>query len=154
MCAIRCLVVDDEPDNADSLAMVLPLLRHDLKVVTAYSAPQALAVAAAFLPDIAFVDIWMGQHDGYWLAQQFRRDPVLQRTVLVAHTGLAKVDDAEEALAHGFDVHIRKPAEPSEIEAAIERAFAIADARGGSQLATLAPEPSRPLDTAEPSPGT
>jgi CheY-like chemotaxis protein len=150
--ATRCLIVDDEPDNADSLAVLLGLLQPKLAVRTVYSAAEALTVAAAFVPDVAVVDLRMPQYDGYWLAGQFRRDPLLQRTVLVAYSGLAKPGDAEEAIARGFDMHIRKPAPPDEFETAIKRARALTDEGGAPQLRATA-GPSEP-DTAALNPST
>jgi CheY-like chemotaxis protein len=66
----RVLVVDDNVDAADSLAMLLKLDGHE--VHTVYGAPEALKAAARLKPDLMFVDIGLPVMDGYKVAQQLR----------------------------------------------------------------------------------
>jgi CheY-like chemotaxis protein len=106
----RVLVVDDSPDAADSLALLLRLEGQEVGV--AYDGPSALAQATAGPPDIAFLDLGMPQMDGYELARRFRADPALQGVVLVALTGWGQPEDRRRTAEAGFDHHLVKPVEP------------------------------------------
>src|SRR5947209_10011581 len=73
----KVLVVDDNRDLAESLAMVLRLWGHDVAV--AYDGPEALAAARARPPDVVFLDIGLPQLDGFEVALRLRADPTLKR---------------------------------------------------------------------------
>jgi PAS domain S-box-containing protein len=103
----RILVVDDNVDAADSLAMRLRL--HGQEVEVAYDAASALARAGAAPPAVAFLDLGMPKVDGFELAQSFRADPALKAAVLVAVTGWGQQEDRERTRAAGFDHHLVKP---------------------------------------------
>jgi|SRR5579871_1408923 len=104
----RCLIVDDNRDCADATAMVLEVSGYVTRV--AYGGRDARISGRAFLPHVALIDLLMPGQDGYALADSFRRDPMLQTTALVAHSGHVKLGDAQEARERGFDFHLRKPA--------------------------------------------
>jgi CheY-like chemotaxis protein len=108
------LVVDDDPDAAEGMALLLETLGHD--VVTACDGPSALVVLEAGHPDIALVDIRLPGMDGYELAGRIRAlDP--DRTIcLVALTGFADPEDRARALAAGFHIHLAKPVELERLE--------------------------------------
>jgi CheY-like chemotaxis protein len=107
--ARRILVVDDNADAANSLAIILSLEGH--QVECAYSAQDALARARSVRPDVALLDIGLPGMDGYELARQWRAHPELAGTRLVALTGYGTTDDKVRAHASGFDAHLVKPAE-------------------------------------------
>jgi CheY-like chemotaxis protein len=102
----RILVVDDNSDAADSLAMLLRLEGHEVHAV--YSAPVALEAAKAIQPDVILLDIGLPEMDGYELARRIRKDT--QSMKLVALTGYGRAEDRERAEAAGFDAHLVKPA--------------------------------------------
>ena len=80
----KVLIVDDDHDGADSLAVLLELLDYDVRVV--YGGPDALAVAGAYRPDIVILDINMPIMDGLQTARHLKKDRRLQRASFVAHS--------------------------------------------------------------------
>ncbi|MCU0760665.1 MAG: PAS domain-containing protein [Steroidobacteraceae bacterium] len=106
----RILVVDDNVDAADSMAMLLQLEGHAAQAV--YGATAALAAIAAQEPDMVLLDIGMPEMDGYEVARRIRgREPV-RRMRLVALTGYGQEADVARSTAAGFDAHLVKPADP------------------------------------------
>ena len=105
----RVLVVDDNKDAADSLAMLLRLQGQN--VSTAYDGPSALVQAEREPPAIAFLDLGMPQMDGCELARAFRARSELQHVELVAVTGWGQPEDRQRTAAAGFDHHLVKPIE-------------------------------------------
>jgi PAS domain S-box-containing protein len=105
--ARRVLVVDDNPDAAETLAEALVEAGHDARSVG--DGPSALQLVDTFVPNIAFIDIGLPAMDGYELASILRQIPGLAQTPLVAITGYAQADDRKRALASGFSEHLAKP---------------------------------------------
>ena len=103
----RVLVVDDVKPSADTLGMMLAGLGQEIR--TAYDGRSALAAAAEFRPDVAFLDIAMPEMDGFEVAKRLRRMDG-SRPVLVALTGYGQEEDRRRALEAGFDHHLVKPA--------------------------------------------
>jgi PAS domain S-box-containing protein len=103
----RVLVVDDQPDIADSIAMLVEHAGHDSAAV--YDGQAALDAARERTPDVMFVDVGMPGMTGYELAGHVRSDASLSRVLLVALTGYGRAEDRVRALASGFDVHVTKP---------------------------------------------
>lgn len=112
--ALRILVVDDDPDAAEGMALLLETLGHD--VVTAHDGPQALVALAEGQPDLALVDIRLPGMDGYELAKRIRAIDPDREIQLVALTGFADPEDRARALAAGFHVHLAKPVELDRLE--------------------------------------
>jgi CheY-like chemotaxis protein len=109
----RILVVDDNVDAAESLAMLLRMEGHDVRV--AHDGPTALAAVEADPPDLVFLDIGMPVMNGYDVAQQIRQQPGLEKLVLVAMTGWGQEEDRRRSKEAGFDHHLVKPAEPESL---------------------------------------
>ena len=105
----RVLIVDDNEDAANSLAMILELGGHETESV--YTAVDALQRAAAFRPDVVLLDIGLPGMDGYEVAQKLRELPGLRDIRLVAVTGYGRSDDRRRARDAGFDDHLTKPVE-------------------------------------------
>jgi CheY-like chemotaxis protein len=105
----RVLIVDDNEDAANSLAMILELGGHETASV--YTAVDALQRAAAFRPDVVLLDIGLPGMDGYEVAQKIRELPGLRDIRLVAVTGYGRSDDRRRARDAGFDDHLTKPVE-------------------------------------------
>jgi CheY-like chemotaxis protein len=114
----RVLIVDDNEDAANSLAMILNLGGHETASV--YTAVDALQRAASFRPDVVLLDIGLPGMDGYEVAQKLRELPGLRDIRLVAVTGYGRSDDRIRARDAGFDDHLTKPVE----FAALERTLA------------------------------
>jgi CheY-like chemotaxis protein len=113
----RVLVVDDNEDAANSLAMVLQLGGHE--TTSAYTAADALARAAAFQPDVVLLDIGLPGMSGYEVAQKMRELPGLRNVRLVAVTGYGRSDDRRRAREAGFDDHLTKPVEFAVLDRAL-----------------------------------
>lgn len=105
--SLRVLVVDDNVDAAQSLALLLQLSRHE--VHTAHDGPTALEAASAFRPNVVLLDIGLPKLDGYAVARTLRQQPVHKHVVLVAMTGYGQDSDRQNSRAAGFDHHMVKP---------------------------------------------
>jgi len=116
----RVLIVDDNEDAANSLALILELGGHETASV--YSAVDALARAAEFRPDVVLLDIGLPGMDGYEVAQKLRELPGLRDIRLVAVTGYGRSDDRLRARDAGFDDHLTKPVEYAVLERTLARA--------------------------------
>jgi CheY-like chemotaxis protein len=115
----RLLVVDDNVDAADSLALVLALGGADVRV--AYNGPDALRVFDDEVISVAFIDLGMPGMHGVEVARQLRARDVSGLVTLVALTGSGEPEDIAEALQAGFDHHVLKPAGVDELLAAMRR---------------------------------
>ena len=104
---VKVLFIDDNHDVADSFAMLMRGL--DVPVRVAYDGASGVEEAAAFRPDIAFVDIRMPGIDGYETARRIRARMTAQAPALVALSGLGQERDKKLAHAAGFDLHLVKP---------------------------------------------
>jgi len=109
----RVLIVDDNDDVADSMAMLVRSWGHDVAV--ARNGATALQIAERFQPQRALVDIGLPLMDGYELARRLRAASQHAEFYLVAMTGYGQPADREKALAAGFDRHLVKPGDPEEL---------------------------------------
>ena len=109
----RVLVVDDNVDTAESLAMLLRMKGHDVQV--AYDGPAALKTARAFHPEAVLLDIGLPGLDGYQVAARLRRRRRTSGSLLVALTGYGQEEDRLRAQHAGFDHHLTKPVDPQAI---------------------------------------
>jgi CheY-like chemotaxis protein len=110
----RVLVVDDNKDSAETLAVLLKMWHYHVE--TAADGPAALAAAGAFRPELIFLDIGLPGMNGYEVAKRYRRQPELRDTVLVAMTGYGQDDARLEAEEAGFDHYLVKPVPPEILE--------------------------------------
>jgi CheY-like chemotaxis protein len=115
----RILVVDDNHDAADTLALLLEFLNYEVR--TAYDGRQAVDAAAEFKPDLVILDIHMPVMDGYEAAKQLRGRDGAHRTVLVALTAVATPEAQDKAKAAGFDIHLAKPVDGGELADLLHR---------------------------------
>lgn len=113
----RILVADDNRDAAESLAMLLEMAGHEVRV--AHLGRAALSVAQVFRPDTALLDIGMPDMSGYEVAQSLRREPWAANIRLIALTGWGQESDRRRALEAGFDHHLIKPVDPDKLAALI-----------------------------------
>jgi CheY-like chemotaxis protein/nitrogen-specific signal transduction histidine kinase len=103
----RILVVDDNRDAADSLAMLLRMMGNEVRM--AHDGLDAVGAAAAFQPDVVLLDIGLPELNGYEAARRIRQQDSGAGMVLVALTGWGQEEDRRRALAAGFDHHMTKP---------------------------------------------
>ncbi len=114
---VRVVVADDNVDAADSLAMLLGLHGHEVRV--ANDGATALQLLEEFQPRFAFLDIGMPELNGHEVASRVREAPWGSATVLIALTGWGQESDRRAALEAGFDYHFIKPIDIGEILSAI-----------------------------------
>jgi PAS domain S-box-containing protein len=115
---LRVMVVDDNADAAQMLAMFLEASGHE--VMVEYGARQALVRAQAELPDVCLLDIGLPDIDGNELAQRLRAQPENANAVLIAVTGYGQEDDRQKAMAAGFRHHLVKPIDPARLVALLD----------------------------------
>lgn len=114
---LRLLVVDDNHDVADSMAMLLESIGGEIRV--AYDGSAGIDAAAEFRPDIAFVDLRMPHLDGYETARRIRERLGPDAPRLIALSGAG---DKEGSLNAGFDVHLTKPVSAEALETLLREA--------------------------------
>jgi len=102
----RVLIVDDNVDAADSLAVLLELKGHECQ--TAYDGHCVLEVARAFRPEVVLLDLGLPGLSGFEVARLLRAEPDAA-SLLVAVTGQGQPEDRQRAHAAGFDHHLLKP---------------------------------------------
>lgn len=101
------LVVDDNPDAAESMALLLGMYGHETRV--AFDGLQAMEVAAIFRPDLILLDLEMPKLDGYETARQIRALPWGKDMVLIAITGWTNAEDHPQAQEARFNNYLIKP---------------------------------------------
>jgi PAS domain S-box-containing protein len=111
---LRVLVVDDNADSAETMAVLLGVWGHE--VITASTGTEALELAQRRRPDVVLLDIGLPGIDGYEVARRIRATPELSETVLVAMTGYGQSEDRQRAREAGFTAHLVKPVPPNLLE--------------------------------------
>jgi CheY-like chemotaxis protein len=113
---LRILVVDDDYDMVETMALWLRRRGHD--VLTAGSGLAAITLASGFRPDLVLLDLSMHGMDGWEVTRRLRHDPATRNTYVVYVTGLdaeAHFRQSTEAEA-GCNEHWLKPILPSQLE--------------------------------------
>jgi PAS domain S-box-containing protein len=109
----KVLVVDDNRDATETLAMLLQMLGHD--TATAHDGASALRTASEFQPDVVLLDIGLPDMNGYEVARRMRAAGANDMR-LVALTGWGQAEDKRRAADAGFDTHWTKPVDPSRLD--------------------------------------
>jgi CheY-like chemotaxis protein len=109
----RVLIVDDVPDVTEMIGLFLKHAGYE--VATADSAPTALRLAHERAFDVIISDIGMPEMNGYELAESLRSSGEYQGIPIIAVTGYSEYDDRGRALQSGFNAHLTKPIDPSEL---------------------------------------
>ncbi len=107
------LVVDDEPDSAVTLAMLLQLRGH--RADFAHDGPEALKQAEALEPEVVLLDLGLPGMDGYEVCHRLRELPGGRSMFIVALTGWGQEEDRRRTREAGFDLHLVKPVDPEEL---------------------------------------
>ena len=106
----RVLIVDDNVDTADSMAILLTTMGHEVRA--AYNGASAVETAEHFRPDVVLLDLGMPGLNGYETAHYIREETWGKDTVVVAVTGWGSHADHQRSLDAGFDYHLTKPVDP------------------------------------------
>jgi PAS domain S-box-containing protein len=117
--ALRVLIVEDNQDAAESLAVLLRLWGHEARL--AHTGKEAFQVVEGFQPELAMLDIGLPDTDGYRLAEELRRLPGLEHLRLVAMTGYGQDEDRQRSQQAGFLGHLVKPVDPEVVQTMISR---------------------------------
>jgi CheY-like chemotaxis protein len=125
--ACRVLVADDNVDAVDAIAILLRTVGHE--VLTAEDGLEALRVGHAFAPDVVLLDLGMPRLNGYETAREIRQQPWGRDVGLVAVTGWGDTKDYDNTRRAGFDAHLVKPADQTELLRIIGTAAAMAAER-------------------------
>jgi PAS domain S-box-containing protein len=112
---IRVLIVDDEPDARELIAVILT--QYGAEVMTVTSAVEVLNNLESFQPNVLVSDIGMPDVDGYSLIQLIRALPPEKggQISAIALTAYARVEDYQQAIASGYQWHITKPVDPEQL---------------------------------------
>ena len=110
----RVLVVDDNADSADALALLLRLDGH--LVETANDGRRAVELAERFQPDAILLDLGMPGMNGYEVCEEIRARPWGSSVLMVAQTGWGQAQDRARTLDAGFDAHLTKPIDPDAVQ--------------------------------------
>ena len=116
--ARRVLVVDDNRDATETMAMLLGIWGHDTR--SAHDGPSALGIAQEFQPEVILLDIGLPGMDGFEVARRVHSLPGLRNTVLIAMTGYGQEEDRARSRAAGFARHLVKPADPTTLKKMLE----------------------------------
>src|SRR5262249_49671653 len=111
------LVVDDNRDAAESLALLLKLMGNEVQ--TAYDGPAALEAVARQRPQIVILDIGLPEMNGYEVARHLRQDVGRDNLLLVALSGYGTEEDRRRSHEAGFDAHLTKPTSIHELRQAL-----------------------------------
>ncbi|QIE28217.1 Protein-glutamate methylesterase/protein-glutamine glutaminase (plasmid) [Caballeronia sp. SBC1] len=115
--AMRILVVDDNLDALESSAALLSIDGHEVQ--TARDGPSALLCVEQFKPEVVLLDIGLPEMDGYEVARRIRSMPGQHDTLLIAHSGYGEEEHLQRATQAGFDHHLIKPADLSQLSALV-----------------------------------
>jgi PAS domain S-box-containing protein len=122
----RVLVVDDNVDACDSIAVILGAFGYTVQ--TLYDGPSVLPKVLEWHPDTIVLDIGLPGMSGLEVAAQLRRQPGLQRIPLIALTGYGQEEDRRRSLEAGFDLHLTKPVDPNRLLQALWEVLAASPA--------------------------
>jgi PAS domain S-box-containing protein len=115
--AVRVLVMEDNPDVARSMARLLAVAGHDVRV--AQDGESGMSVAREFAPAAIFLDIGLPVMDGLQVARRIRQEPGLRDVVLIALTGYGQDTDRQATKDAGFDYHLAKPVDFNTIQSTL-----------------------------------
>jgi CheY-like chemotaxis protein len=125
----RVLVVDDNRDSAESIAVLLRLCGNDVR--TTHDGRLAVEIALAYRPDVILLDIGLPKMNGLEVCRHLRLDPNMQKVLIVAMTGYGQEEDRLRSQKAGFDVHLVKPVDLQQLYEMLARPHLL----NGEQLA-------------------
>ena len=119
----RVLVVDDYPDTAETMAMLLRLWGHD--VCIAHDGPGALALAFTYRPDVVLLDLGLPGMDGFEVARRLRQEAAFRDVFLASVSGFTQEVDSRRAREAGCDCHLFKPVDPDQLRRLLDELRAV-----------------------------
>ncbi len=117
--ARRVLVVDDNVDAAESMALILKMSGYETQC--AYDGPSAIDAAQYYHPDVVVLDIGLPGMTGYEVAQKLRAQPQFRDTPIIAVTGYGQEEDRSRSRQAGFDHHLTKPVSPEVLQSFLSK---------------------------------
>jgi two-component system CheB/CheR fusion protein len=117
----RILLVDDNEAFATAMASLLNAMGHEVQAI--HDGAAAVPTARALRPQVVLLDINLPGKRGYDIAREFRADPELADTLLIAVTGYGQEKDKRQAHTAGFDHHLTKPVDENVLEMLIDKAL-------------------------------
>jgi CheY-like chemotaxis protein len=115
----RILIVEDNDDGADSMALMLRMGGYDVDI--ARDGPAAVVKARAFQPDVVLLDLGLPGMSGYEVARRVGGRRLGRPPLLVAVTGYGREEDRRRSAEAGIDLHLVKPVEPQQLRSVLER---------------------------------
>jgi len=112
------LIVEDNKDGADTLAMLFKMMGHQVRV--AYTGADGLRAAETQLPNVVLLDIGLPGMNGYEVAKRLKDLPNSEGTMLIAMTGYGQDEDRQRSREAGFDYHLVKPVDPAQLKRLFE----------------------------------
>ncbi|MFY0540617.1 response regulator [Nannocystis pusilla] len=103
------------------MALQMLLEAHGFAVRVAHDGADALLAARDFQPEVVLLDIGLPDMDGYEVARRLRREPGMDRALVIAVTGYGQDDARRRSQEAGFDWHLVKPVTEEDLEAALRR---------------------------------
>jgi signal transduction histidine kinase len=110
---LRILVADDNRDAADTMAVLLEVMGHEVRYV--HDGEAAVLEATSFEPDVVLLDIGMPKLNGYEACRKIRAQPGTSSMKIIAVTGWGQPEDRLSSEDAGFDHHLVKPVDPVEL---------------------------------------
>jgi signal transduction histidine kinase/ActR/RegA family two-component response regulator len=107
----RLLIVEDHPDVAESLALILRCDDHEVRI--AHDGPAALQVLNKFKPDVVLLDVGLPGMDGYQVARRMREETLHSKLTIIALSGYGQTEDHSQSMQAGCDAHLVKPVHPN-----------------------------------------
>jgi two-component system CheB/CheR fusion protein len=130
--ALRVLVVDDYVDATRALERLLAVMGHE--VIVAHDGRSGIELAERVCPDVILLDIGLPEMDGYSVARHLRSVPSLSLTRIIALTGYGAERARKSVREAGFDLHLVKPVDAEELEAALQKKEAGATHGAGARV--------------------
>jgi two-component system CheB/CheR fusion protein len=115
----RIVVIEDNIDQAQTLAALLSLWGYEVK--TASEGTAGITLAEEFKPELVLVDLGLPGISGYEVARRLRKHPELKNICIVAQTGWGDTTDRRRTKEAGFDFHLLKPLDPEDLRSVISR---------------------------------
>lgn len=138
----RILVVDDSPDTAESLALLLRLQKHTVEI--AHDGAAAVAITQAFKPEVVLLDIGLPDLDGYQVARRLRELREGPALLLIAVSGYGRAEDLQHSNDAGFDHHLVKPIDVHQLNALIATPVVGQETALRGKLQSTGPSPATP----------
>ena len=116
----RVLVVDDNKDSAQTLAMMLKIMGNDIR--TAHDGLEAVEKAQEYLPNVILLDLGMPKLNGYDVCRRIREQSWGSSMVIIALTGWGQAEDRQRTKEAGFDHHLVKPVDVAKLKELLDEA--------------------------------